>query len=146
MKKSWFSQSRSRAIFASFSKVDHFRFFVLGVVVCGFTNVTVATGDSPPHSNEPRSSHWAFQTLVRSEVPQVKRSRWVRTSVDAFVLARLEEHELEPSPVASRHILLRRLSANLLGLPASQAAIKQFTEESSPQAYQQLVELSLIHI
>ena len=120
--------------------MGHFRFFVLGVLVCGFTNVTVATGDSPSHSNEPRSAHWAFQPLVRSEVPQVKRSRWVRTSVDAFILARLEEHELEPSPVAPRHILLRRLSANLLGLPASQAAIKQFTEESSPQAYQQLVE------
>ena len=120
--------------------VFRFASLFLRVMTCGLTTVAIAASDSPASSDSSLSGHWAFRPLVRPAVPLVKRSDWVRTSVDAFVLARLEEHELGPSPVAPRHVLLRRLSANLLGLPPSEAASQQFASDNSPGAYQKLVE------
>src|SRR5262249_32696208 len=40
--------------------------------------------------------HWAFQTLSHSPAPAVKDFSWARTSLDHFILAKLEEHDLQP--------------------------------------------------
>jgi hypothetical protein len=62
--------------------------------------------------------HWAFTPLVRPEVPQVKdEGTWVRSAVDRFVLARLEEKGITPQGGADWDTLVRRLSFDLTGLP-----------------------------
>ena len=55
-------------------------------------------------------NHWAYKAPVRPALPQVKTAAWVRTPIDAFVLARLEKEGLTPSPEADKATLLRRLS------------------------------------
>lgn len=55
--------------------------------------------------------HWAFQPIVRAEVPEGKHP------VDWFIDARLAEAGVSPLPPADPATLLRRLSLDLTGLP-----------------------------
>ena len=66
---------------------------------------------------DPKKKHWAFQSVERPKLPQVKDSAWPRNPIDRFILARLEQVQLSPSPQAERLALLRRLKFDLLGLP-----------------------------
>src|SRR6185503_18695816 len=61
--------------------------------------------------------HWAYSKPARPAVPKVNNAAWVRNPIDAFVLARLEKEGLQPSPQASKEILIRRVSLDLIGLP-----------------------------
>ncbi len=84
--------------------------------------------------------HWAFIAPVRASVPKVKDSAWPRNPIDNFVLARLEQENLKPSPPADRVTLLRRLSLDLVGLPPTPAEIDAFAADTSPDAYRKQVE------
>jgi hypothetical protein len=64
----------------------------------------------------------------------------VKNAVDRFVLAKLEEKGLTPSPEADRATLLRRVSLDLTGLPPSPAELKAFLEDQSPDAYEKVVD------
>ena len=61
---------------------------------------------------------WAFQKVTKPQPPSPKDSAWVRNPIDAFVLAKLEEKGLRPSPPADRATLLRRATLDLTGLAA----------------------------
>jgi hypothetical protein len=87
-----------------------------------------------------RSDHWAFQPVRRPALPVVKNAAWVRTPVDAFVAAKHEAEGLRPAPEADRRTLLRRLSLDLTGLPPTPAEVDAFVSDTSPQAYDRLVE------
>ena len=82
---------------------------------------------------------WSLKPLVRPEVPLVA-SDWQRTPIDAFILTRLEEHELQPAPEADRGTLIRRLSFDLLGLPPTPEAVDAFVADTDPLAYERLVD------
>lgn len=64
-----------------------------------------------------RSSHWAFQPILRPAVPEVENEGWVQNEIDRFVLAKLEAEGLTPSPKAEAPVLLRRAYFDLIGLP-----------------------------
>jgi hypothetical protein len=83
---------------------------------------------------------WGFKAPVRPAIPAVQQKDWVRTPIDAFVLARLEKERLKPSPAADPAALIRRLSLDLLGLPPSPKEVDEFVADSSPDAYERLVE------
>ena len=68
--------------------------------------------------------HWAFIPPVRPQVPEVKNKSWVRNPIDNFVLAKLEQIGLTPSPEASKTQLIRRLSLDLTGLLAISKKLK----------------------
>ena len=88
-------------------------------------------------------SHWAFQQPVLSAAPEFDapaEREWVRSPVDAFVLARLQQLGLGPSPAADRRTLIRRLTFDLTGLPPTPAEIDNFVGDSSPLAYNRLVD------
>src|SRR5262249_7997154 len=91
-------------------------------------------------SSSPQSAHWAFQPIRRPALPKVARPTWVRNSVDAFVLARLEAEHVAPSPEADRPTLIRRLSLDLLGLPPTPEEVEAFIRDTSPGAYERLVD------
>jgi hypothetical protein len=60
---------------------------------------------------------WSLQPIRELAPPAVKNESWVRTPIDRFILAKLEEKGLAPAPEADRRTLLRRLSFDLTGLP-----------------------------
>ena len=97
-------------------------------------------GIDKPANAKPQAAHWAFQKPVRPEPPAVKQKDWVCNPVDQFILARLEKEGLAPSKEADRHALIRRLSLDLTGLPPTPQDVKQFVEDTSPDAYEKLVD------
>ena len=84
--------------------------------------------------------HWAFVALERSHLPKTKNGFWVRNSIDAFILARLEQEGLEPSPEAEKEVLLRRMTLDLTGLPPTLEELDNFLEDDSPDAYEHVVD------
>jgi hypothetical protein len=86
------------------------------------------------------ADHWSFSPPVRHQPPAVADVSWVRSPIDAFVLARLEAAGLSPSPEADRPTLIRRLSLDLLGLPPSPDEVAQFLADEAPGAYERLVD------
>lgn len=83
---------------------------------------------------------WSFQSLTRPEVPAVQDARWIRNSIDAFILAELESHHLPPSREATRATLIRRAYFDLVGLPPDWSDVEAFTADDSPDAYERLIE------
>jgi hypothetical protein len=84
--------------------------------------------------------HWAFSPVAQIPVPPVANPALARNPVDAFVLARLAPEGLKPAPEASRETLIRRLSFDLRGLPPSLEEIDAFVADTSPAAYERLVD------
>ncbi len=85
-------------------------------------------------------THWAFIPPRRPAVPAVKRPLWARNPIDHFILARLEQEGLEPSPEAMRGMLLRRVSFDLTGLPPDRDEIDAFENDRHPNAYEKVVD------
>ncbi len=85
-------------------------------------------------------THWSFKPVVAPAIPQVKNTAWVKTSVDAFILAGLEAKGLQPAPPAEKRILLRRLYLDLTGLPPSEAETAAFLNDKSPKAVEKVVD------
>jgi mono/diheme cytochrome c family protein len=84
--------------------------------------------------------HWAFVPPQRPALPKVKAARWPANAIDRFVLARLEQEGLAPSPEADKTTLLRRLSLDLIGLPPTPGEVDAFLGDKSANAYQKQVE------
>ena len=84
--------------------------------------------------------HWAFTPPVRPAPPAVQRADWVRNDIDRFVLAKIEAGGLAPSPEADRATLIRRLYADLVGLPPTPAEVDAFVADPRPDWYVLLVD------
>jgi hypothetical protein len=76
-----------------------------------------------------KQSHWAWQPIQKYDPPAVKRADWPLHAVDNFILSRLEETMLAPSPAADRRTLLRRVYFDLIGLPPTPTEIHQFVND-----------------
>lgn len=85
--------------------------------------------------------HWAFEKPSRPALPAVAaNSNWIKTPIDAFILARMQKEGLHPSPEADKETLIRRVTLDLTGLLPTPAEVKAFNADSSPQAYEHLVD------
>src|SRR5207237_1323699 len=85
-------------------------------------------------------SHWSFIAPKRRPLPAVKDGTWPRNAIDYFILERLQQEGLSPSPEASRETLVRRVSLDLTGLPPTPAEIDAFLKDTSPNAYERVVD------
>ena len=92
---------------------------------------------------EEERSFWSFQPVKRPAIPAVKNLGLVRNEVDAFLLARLEAQGLTYSPEADRAVLIRRLSFDVRGLPPTPEEVDAFIADSSPDAWERLVDRML---
>ncbi len=88
----------------------------------------------------PWTEHWSFSAPVRSALPAVGKMDWVRNPIDHFILVRIEGAGLQPAPEAEKRRLVRRLSLDLTGLPPAPAVVEDFLNDSSPNAYEKLVD------
>ncbi|WP_298868469.1 DUF1549 domain-containing protein, partial [uncultured Gimesia sp.] len=86
------------------------------------------------------TSHWSFIAPKKSALPAVKNSKWVRNSIDQFVLSQIERQQGKPADAANRRTLIRRLSLDLTGLPPSIAEVNAFLNDRSPDAYEKVVD------
>lgn len=85
--------------------------------------------------------HWSFEPVRDVSAPHVEElSGWARTDIDAFVLARLREEGVEPSPEADKETLLRRVTLDLTGLPPTLEEIDAFLGDESASAYEKVVD------
>ena len=100
-------------------------------------------------------NHWAYNRLERPKVPSIggfwarlgltddDETRWAKNEIDHFALEKLREQGLKPAPEADRAILIRRLSLDLTGLPPTDAQVQHFLKDTSPKAYENLVDTLL---
>ncbi len=84
--------------------------------------------------------HWAFQPVSNPTPPAVRDQSWPRTRIDQFVLAKLEAAGLSPAPRADRRTLIRRAFYDLIGLPPTWEEVQEFVKDTSPQAFEQVVD------
>ncbi len=82
---------------------------------------------------------WSLEPLSHPAVPKIVSS-WIRTPIDAFILASLEENKLKPSPEADRRTMIRRLTFDLHGLPPTPEEFDFFVNDPSADAYENLVD------
>ncbi|MEE3372685.1 MAG: DUF1553 domain-containing protein [Planctomycetota bacterium] len=87
-----------------------------------------------------RKKWWSFQPVRPVEPPVVEDSRWSEHPVDRFVMTRLQEQGLMPADRASPRVLLRRVTFALTGLPPTPQAMSTFLADTSPNAFEKVVD------
>jgi hypothetical protein len=97
-------------------------------------------------------NHWAYDRVERPEVPaagsfwtrfgmgDTKTAAWPRNEIDHFILDKLRDKHLSPSPEADRATLIRRVSLDLTGLPPTEQEARAFIKDTSPDAYEKVVD------
>jgi len=85
-------------------------------------------------------AHWAFQALKKPAAPAVRQKKWAVNPIDDFILAKLEADGFAPNPPATRRELARRAYYDLTGLPPSPAEVESFLADTSPRAWEQLID------
>lgn len=85
-------------------------------------------------------AHWAYIVPTRPMVPKVQNQAWVKTPIDAFILAQLEAKNIKPSPEADRAALLRRLSLDLIGLPPTWDEVQAAINAPGDKWYEQSID------
>ena len=88
----------------------------------------------------PYAEHWSFLPPKPAALPAVKRPDWPRNPLDFFTLARMEAEGMSPAPEAAKSTLIRRVTLDLTGLPATISEVRDFLADSSDQAYERVVD------
>jgi hypothetical protein len=84
--------------------------------------------------------HWAFAPVKRPTVPATDPKEAARNPIDAFVLAKLRDNGLSPSPAADKLTLVRRVYLDLIGVPPTPEEADAFAKDDAPDAYEKLVD------
>ncbi len=94
-----------------------------------------------PHDSQSRPPHWAFQPVRQPAVPHVEdQDHWASSPIDRFILAKLNEAGLQPSPTADRRTLIRRATFGLTGLPPTPSEVEAFVIDAAPNAFARVVD------
>ncbi len=83
--------------------------------------------------------HWAFIKPQKTTLP-LPDDPWPYNPIDHYTLARMEEYGLHPNPEATKEALLKRWYLDIIGLPPSIEAQEAFIEDTSPDAYEKVVD------
>ena len=83
---------------------------------------------------------WSFQPVRKPLLPKVKDRSWIKSPIDAFILAKLEAHGLKPVRPADKTTLIRRASLDLIGLPPTPAEVDDFVGDKSPKAFEKVLD------
>ncbi|GAB3987753.1 hypothetical protein GCM10028807_08900 [Spirosoma daeguense] len=97
-------------------------------------------------------NHWAYLSVTKPEVPKIgtflsrlgitenDETRWAKNEIDHFILDKLKQDKLTPSPEADPATLIRRVSLDLIGLPPTEKEVRDFVSDTSPNAYEKVVD------
>jgi hypothetical protein len=98
-------------------------------------------GTSRPGNAAAKPPAWSpYQPVREPARPAVKQAQWVRSPVDAFVLARLEASNLKPSPEADRTAFIRRATLDAWGILPTPEEVRAFAADKAPDAHERLVD------
>ncbi len=89
---------------------------------------------------EEAKRYWVYQPVRRPAVPEVKDKQWVKSPLDAFILAKLEAKNLKPVKPADRAALVRRAYYDLTGLPPPPEEVDAFVKSNDANAYEKLLD------
>ena len=89
---------------------------------------------------EKQEKLWSLVYPDEPKIPEVDNINWVNNSIDSFILEKIESQDLQPSERANKHKLVRRAYLDLLGIPPTIEEVKQFTENQSPNAWEELID------
>ncbi len=99
-----------------------------------------ASANRPAYNFEEAKKFWSFQPIKDRQPPQVKNQAWVKTPIDRFILAKFEEKGLRPVADAGKATLIRRATFDLTGLPPSPEEVEEFLKDTSPNAFEKVVD------
>ncbi len=88
----------------------------------------------------PWGDHWAYVSVKKTEPPKADDPTWVKNNIDRFILEKLREHQLDHRAEADKKILLRRVSLDVIGLPAPPSLAAAYLQNPTDQAYEILVD------
>jgi hypothetical protein len=119
------------AVFLSFS---------VAAVSASDIKKVVDSATATPAKPSASAKIWSWQPVQKPAEPLVKQKQWVRTPIDAFVLARLEAQGIKPSQDADRAAFIRRATLDELGVIPTPEEVKAFVDDRSANAYEKLVD------
>lgn len=90
----------------------------------------------------PYDEHWSFKPIGRPKLPVLSptHERWASNEIDWFVASRLEEEGLDPSTIANKETLIRRVTLDLTGLPPTPEEVEAFLADHRPKAWERVVD------
>ncbi len=109
---------------------------------CCLLFVLIACTAGLSTASEP-ADWWSLKSIRKPTPPPVHPTQdasWVRTPIDRFILAKLSEKGLRPSPPADRRTLLRRVTFDLIGLPPTLDEMNAFLADPAADAYEKVVD------
>jgi len=113
----------------------------LGAAAASAADDKPATANDAAATTAIAAKAWSpYQAVKRPELPMVTQKTWVRTPVDAFVLAQLEAKNLKPSPDTDRASYIRRATLDAWGLLPTPEEVQGFVNDRSADAYEKLVD------
>ena len=113
--------------------------FCFSIVLTAFA-VSAFSDDSNFRITDSDREHWSFRRVIRNAIPEVKNRDWLKTPIDAFILAKLEKQGWQPNPAAEQHDLMRRLYLDLTGLPPSIDEQEKILADKAPDAIERLID------
>jgi len=92
--------------------------------------------------------HWAYLPVQKVNAPKSstkwfgknEAAPWAKNDVDFFIYEKLKQEKLQPAPAADKATLLRRVSLDLIGIPAPDSLAKIFLQDTTATAYENLVD------
>jgi hypothetical protein len=105
----------------------------------GSVAITFVLGVEDPGETAPER-HWSFRSPARTVIPRIVDIAWPRNEIDSFIAAAHDERGLRPVAPAEKHVLLRRVYLDLVGLPPTRDELHAFLDDESPDAYEKVVD------
>jgi hypothetical protein len=99
-----------------------------------------ASPTTQEQEKSPVGRSWAFQPVQNPPYPLLSDRAWPKTSVDWFVLDKLDARGIKPSPPADRRTMIRRWSFTLTGLPPRPEEVTAYEQDASADADQKVVD------
>ena len=122
-------------------EIDDFSSWVKAGAVWPESAAALAAPPAPAYIiTQQQRDFWAFRPVQNPAVPPVRKKAWPKNSIDRFILSKLEEKGLQPVQAAGKRALLRRATFDLLGLPPTPAEIDQFLGDSTPAAFEKVID------
>lgn len=92
--------------------------------------------------------HWAYIPVKEVAVPHSSsswafwkgQSKWAKNDIDYFIEQKQHDQDLKPSPAADKRTLLRRVSLDIIGMPAPEKIAQDYLHNNQPEAYENLVD------